>query len=612
MMKIPVRPVCSSLLCFFAVQIALFLFAASEDQKLAALPKGTSAIDSRGIEALEILGGDAKVTFVEVAGRPFTRAARLQTLKRPDQAYDLQFRTKITQPVKKGDALVAIFDARASEPLSATGIAQSAFVFELASAPYTKSADYPFKVGPSWHRYYVPFFAAADQSSGSAQVMFRLGYDPQTIEIGGLQVLNFGPGVNRDRLPSTPLSYIGRELDASWRKIAREKIERIRKGDLTIHVLDSSGKPVAAAKVTVRMKRHAFGWGSAVDARTLLGEGADNDRYRQHVRENCNRVVLENDLKWFAWLRDSQRAKDAVKWLRENNIDVRGHCLVWPGERNLPRSIAALFDQPDVLNSAINDHIREEAGAMRGQLIEWDVVNEPFSNFRVQAAMTGIAPKSAPDWIERHASVLSGFYRTARQADPAPKLYLNDYSILETGGDDAPHQEHFERTIRKLLADKAPLDGIGIQGHFSEDLTAIPRLWQILDRYAQFNLPIQITEFDVNTYDERLAADYTRDFLTAMFAHESVIGVLTWGFWEKRHWIPNAAFYRADWSPRPAATEWERLVRKDWWTNAEVTTDATGTARIRGFLGDYEVESGNLRQPATLLRPGTDVVLRRH
>jgi endo-1,4-beta-xylanase len=595
----------------FVVLSTSYAFAASEDQKLAALPKGTSVIDSRGIEAFGILGADARATFVNVTSQPFKQAARLQTLKRPDEAYNFQFRTKITQPVKKGDALVAVFDARASEPLSATGIAQSSFVFELASEPYTKSVDYPFKVGPSWHRYYVPFVAQADQAPGSAQVMFRLGYDPQTIEIGGLQVLDFGPGISRDRLPSTPVSYIGRESDAPWRKSAKEKIERIRKGDLTVHIVDAAGIPVAGAKVVVRMKRHAFGWGSAVDATTLLGEGPDNDRYRQHIRESYNRVVLENDLKWFAWIRDAQRPKDAVKWLRENDIEVRGHCLVWPGERNLPRSITALFDQPAALKAAINDHIRDEAGAMRGQFVEWDVVNEPYSNFSVQAAITGIAPKSSPDWIERHAAVLGEFYRTAREADPVPKLYLNDYSILETGGDDAPHQEHFERTIRQLLAGKALLDGIGIQGHFSEDLTAIPRLWQILDRYAQFGLPIQITEFDINTHDERLAADYTRDFLTAMFAHESVVGVLTWGFWEKRHWIPNAALYRADWSPRPAAIEWERLVRKEWWTNVEATTDANGTAKIRGFLGEYEIEFGNLKQPATLLRSGAEIILHR-
>jgi GH35 family endo-1,4-beta-xylanase len=336
---------------------------------------------------------------------------------------------------------------------------------------------------------------------------------------------------------------------------------------------------------------------------------ADNERYRMHILENYNRVVLENDLKWSAWLRNPQPALDAVKWLRDNGIDVRGHCLVWPGKQNLPDSIDALLDKPAELLPAIDAHIREEAIALRGQLIEWDVVNEPFTNFDVQTAVTGLQRNAAPDWIERQASVLSEFFRIAREADPVPKLYLNDYSILETGGTDAPHQEHFERTIRQLLADKAPLDGIGIQGHFSEDLTNIPRLWEILDRYAKLGLPIQITEFDINTHDERLSADYTRDFLIAMFAHEAVNGVITWGFWEKRHWIPNSAFYRADWSPRPAAIEWQRLVRKEWWTDVEVKSDAGGIAKVRGFLGTYEVVCNGILATATLQRSGSEVTI---
>jgi hypothetical protein len=110
-----------------------------------------------------------------------------------------------------------------------------------------------------------------------------------------------------------------------------------------------------------------------------------------------------------------------------------------------------------------------------------------------------------------------------------------------------------------------------------------------------------------------LQADYTRDFLTAMFAHESVSGVLTWGFWEKRHWIPNAAFYRADWSPRPAAQVWQDLVRKKWWTSADLTTDAKGEADIRGFLGDYDVtvehEGKKADGTVILLRSGATVEL---
>jgi GH35 family endo-1,4-beta-xylanase len=125
------------------------------------------------------------------------------------------------------------------------------------------------------------------------------------------------------------------------------------------------------------MKRHAFGWGSAVDAKTLLDSTGDSERYRTHILENFNRVVLENDMKWSPWQRDPQPALNAVKWLRDNGIEVRGHCLVWPGERNLPDSIEALLAKPSDLVAAINAHIREEATAFRGQLIDWDVVNEP-------------------------------------------------------------------------------------------------------------------------------------------------------------------------------------------------------------------------------------------
>ncbi len=117
-----------------------------------------------------------------------------------------------------------------------------------------------------------------------------------------------------------------------------------------------------------------------------------------------------------------------------------------------------------------------------------------------------------------------------------------------------------------LLRLGAPIEGIGIQGHFQEDLTPIPRLLTILDRFAVFGLPIQITEPDFTTWDEPLQADYTRDFLTAMFSHPSVTDFLVRGFWEKAHWIPGAAYYRADRSPRPAGEVRRDLVFRQWWT----------------------------------------------
>lgn len=590
--------------------VGAFADVESEAAKFAALPQGVSLIPDTGIEAFKLIGDEVSSTVITVKDQSFARAAHLITRKRPDKPYNFQFLGQTTAPVKKGDKLLVVFEARAVAPLPEKAVAQSALVFELAGPPYTKSTDYPFKLTTSWQRYYVPFEAALDLPAGKGNISFRLGFDPQTIEIGGLKVLDFGPDFPREKLPYTPVTYVGREPDAVWRVEAAQRIERLRKGDLTVTVVDVAGKPVSGTKVKVEMTRHAFAWGSAVDAKILLDPSPDNDRYREHILRNYNRVVLENDLKWSSWSNDPQRALQAVDWLRDHGLEVRGHVLVWPGEKNLPSWIDALMDKPEALKAAIIAHIHEEAGVLRDQLVEWDVVNEAFTNFRVQAAMTGLAPKSSPDWIERHAEVLADFYRAAREADPKVKLDINDYSILATGGEDYPHQEHYERTIRQLLAVKAPVEGIGMQGHFNEDLTPITRLWEILDRFGKLGLPIQVTEFDINTLDEKLAGDYTRDFLTALFAHENVIGILTWGFWEKRHWIPQSALYRSDWSPRPAAEQWERLVKKEWWTTAEGVTDANGKLKVRGFLGQYKISSAADSIPATLAREGSGVTLK--
>lgn len=578
----------------------LTTLADEQDAKFAALPRGTSVIAPGAIEKNRVQGEFGRAEPVVIEDRTSAEAVRVRTDKRPAQSYRFQLRVPTAAAVKKGEKLLAVFDARALEPQARDGIGETEFAFEQRDEPYTRSVSHHVEFGTRWQRFYIPFEAKLDHEPGEAAVIFRAGFDPQTIEIGGVQVRSFGLDFPLEKLPATPTGYIGRDPGAPWRRIAAERIERLRKAGLTVTVTDAAGRPLPGVNVRAQMIRSAFGWGSAVDARTLLGGGPDSERYRRIILENFNKVVLENDLKWHAWMTDRQRALDAVRWLRERGLSVRGHVLVWPGKQNLPKQVVELLNHPGALRSAILDHITDEAGALRGQLVEWDVVNEPYTNFDVQTALTGVTRDAAPDAVERHAAALVPFFKAAREADPGVKLDINDYSILETGGKDAAHQEHYERTIRALLAAGAPLQGIGIQGHFADDLTPIPRLWEILDRFGKFKLPIQITEFDVNVSDEALQADYTRDFLTAMFAHESVIGVLIWGFWEKRHWIPNAAHYRADWSLRPAGQAWLDLVRKQWRTDAEGITDARGQWKARAFDGDYEITASSNEKTATV------------
>ncbi len=326
-----------------------------------------------------------------------------------------------------------------------------------------------------------------------------------------------------------------------------------------------------------------------MSAPLLFEKGPDAEKYREVIAQNFNKVVIENHLKWVEWEHDRDTGPRAVTWLREHGIAVRGHCLVWPARKDLPPGIADLYGKPDALRKAVNDHIADELGVLRGQCVEWDVMNEPFSNHEIQNILAGFDPKGPRIGAEAGAEFIAGWFNAARAAEPHAKLDINDYSILSTGGTDFAHQDYYERTIRSLLDRGAPVQGIGMQSHFGAELTPIPLLLEILDRFAKLGLPIQSTEHDIDTWDEQLAADYTRDFMTAFFSHPATIGILTWGFWEKAHWIPSAAYYRADWTLRPAGAVWRDLVFKQWWTNADGITDARGAFKTRGFLGDYEI-----------------------
>lgn len=536
---------------------------------------------------------------VAVAGAPFTEAIRARTDQRPEHPWFYQITARTIAPVKKGDVLFARFFARRIESRAESGEAETEFVFEKHGEPWSKHVTHPVRVGPGWARIHVPFVAQEGHGTGGAQVAFRLGYHPQVIEIGGLELWNFGQSVALRDLPQSLITYRGIEVDAPWRKTAAARIEKLRKGDLRIVVTDARGRAVRGARVEAQMRRHAFAFGTAVDSARLLGRSKDSEKYRETLLRLFNTAVLENDLKWGNWERNRNLALRGVAWLRENGLDVRGHCLVWPGWQWLPRDLPSLQSSPDALRKRIEDHILNIAGALRGRVSEWDVLNEPYSNRDVQRVL---GDEAMAEW-----------FRLARQADPGAALFINDFGILSGGGEDRAHQDHYFETIRFLQRHNAPIGGIGMQGHFGAQLTPPERVWEILDRFGALGLPIRITEHDIDITNEEAQAAYTRDFLTACFAHPAVSGFLVWGFWEGQHWKPNGAYFRRDWTVKPAGQAWMDLVLKEWWTTAAGQTDRRGELTARGFLGEYDIvvrHRGQTRTAAAALpREGATVTI---
>jgi GH35 family endo-1,4-beta-xylanase len=401
---------------------------------------------------------------------------------------------------------------------------------------------------------------------------------------------------------SAQSTYNGRDPAAAWRAPAAARIEQLRKGDFTLRVVDAAGQPVPNASITVTQQRHAFPFGTALQMSRIVQDDATNRIYRQKVAALFNAGTTENDLKWPPWSGEwgasfgRTQTLLGLRWLRDRNFTLRGHVFVWPGWNNLPAAISALRGtaRQGEIPQLVLDHIAEEAGATRELLNEWDVQNEPFDN---KDLIDTFGPPIQVDW-----------FKAARAALPTATLFLNDYNTEDQTRNTA-HVQVFENTVRYLQQNNAPLTGLGVQGHIGATPSGIPDYLATLDRYAgSFDLALRVTEFDINTTDEQLQADYTRDFLTASFSHPSIVGFQFWGFWETAHWRPVAAMYRADWSEKPNGAAYRALVFDQWWTRLSGTTNAQGIYRGRGFFGDYLVTATVNGQPVEktfVLRSGS-------
>jgi endo-1,4-beta-xylanase len=519
------------------------------------------------------------VSLVPVEGQAFTEALRAEVKEKSGNVWDVQVQAPVKEAVAANDVILATFWLKTERSRVESGEGQTELVMELGREPWSKSVTYGVRAGAEWKQVFVRFKAQQAYAPGESQLIFRLGYEPQTILIGGVTVENFGTQLALADLPTTKITYPGMEPDAPWRKAAAERIEQLRKADMSVQVLDKSGKPVAGADVSLRQTRQAFGFGSAVVAQKLTGPG--NDRYKQLTAELFNFAVFENNLKWpplagdwgGGWSLDV--AMKANDWLVQRGIRTRGHVLVWPSFKNSPRSLKALEKEPAKLRAAIAQHVTELATATRGKLVHWDVLNEPFDNHDF---MDLLGQDVMVDW-----------FKLARAADPSAKLFINDYAILSGGGGDTGHREHYEKTIELLLEKGAPIDGIGMQGHFGGSLTGPEDMLKILDRFAKLGKQIWITEYDVDVEDEQLAGQFTRDFYTTLFSHPAVGGILMWGFWDGAHWHKNAPLYRQDWSLKPAGEAYRELVLATWRSNLRGKSDAAGAFKARAFLGSYEI-----------------------
>ena len=488
--------------------------------------------------------------------------------------YGVSMHWKTTEAVHKGDVLLARITMRTLSARQESGESVVYYYFQEAQGSFNKSFITQIGTVEDWKTFNIPFVAHKDMKAGEAQIGLAFGSLAQHLEITGIEILNFGNSVRVEDLPETRFSYAG----PAWREEALRRIEEIRTSPLTVRVVDAEGKPVKGAKVEVSLQQSEFIWGTAVKESLLAKNDVESQTYKKHLKEFFNTAVIENGFKAGGWAWDEKRKMNTLlsfDWLRDNGFRQRGHNLVWPAWKfnsSLTKHIA-MRDSAS-FNCYIKAQFYERMAYTKGQVVAWDVVNEYMHEkefFRYLPHSTMV------DW-----------FKLAHELDPDAQLFINEYGMLNCVQSPQNIREYMD-TIQTLRSKGAPIHAIGIQGHVGRQPRNPAQVITDLDLFIPMGLPVQITEFDINTPDEELQADYMRDFLIAVYSHPVVTGVTLWGFWENAHWKPDAGMFRKDWTPKGSALAWREWVIGKWKTHEWGKTDKKGMLTVQGHLGQYTV-----------------------
>lgn len=524
---------------------------------------------------------------------PFTQAVEIEIAEMPQFLWSEGMWVNTQRPVQAGDTVLLTFWTRSKAAQVGTGMVSVAFE---EKETWQKSLHWSAEPGAEWQQHFLPFTVEEDNEAAFAHLSFQFGAQLQTLQIGGIAAINYGDTYTVTALPIDDIStYDGRDLTADWRTDAAARIAEHRMGDLAIAVVDPDGVAVAGAAVAVQMQRHAFEWGTAVKVREINGDWENAAVYRQKLLDvtgrgrTFNMAVPENALKWTNWELNSgwwnrDETADAINWLVDHDMTVHGHNVIWGNWAHLPDDMRQ--NQTDVAYNSgrVDGRITEMLTDPRlAPIASWDILNEGRDT-DVLPAIFSLDPRY-PTGKEQYAD----WFALANATAPDKKHYINDFSILSVGGLMVSSQVGYQQIIEQLVAADVRVDGVGMQAHMFYPLAGPERVYAILDQFAVYGIPLRITEFDMAVWDEQLAADYMRDFLTIVYSHPAVDSFVMWDFYDDTHWLNNAPLFRSDWTLKPAGDAYIDLVFDQWWTDEVGSTDDQGYYLTRAFAGQYLV-----------------------
>lgn len=287
----------------------------------------------------------------------------------------------------------------------------------------------------------------------------------------------------------------------------------------------------------------------------------------KEIAKQFNLLVAENEMKFDA-LQPNQGeftywgADNLVNFAKNNGMKVRGHTLAWHSQ--LPQWISSDGKKNDKNWSReealkiLETHITNVVKHFKGKVSEWDVVNECLDDDQTTV-------RTNPEAYDLRESVwtkaigedfIDSAFVYAHRADPNAKLYLNDYDVEMQGKAKAVA---FYNLAMRLKKSNIPIDGVGLQCHFSIGDVDSVKLDKTIRKFGEAGFDCIITELDMgipSTSDDNLqeqARNY-RVITDIMLNNDNCHSLVIWGMKDNDSWrsASSPLLYNASLNKKPA------------------------------------------------------------
>ena len=340
------------------------------------------------------------------------------------------------------------------------------------------------------------------------------------------------------------------------------------------------------------------------------------DSERKEAARQFNMMVCENEMKMDA-LQPSRGsfsfggADNLVSLAQQNDMAIRGHCLVWhsqvPGwlssdgkknDKNWTREQAL---------EIMKNHITKVMQHYKGKVREWDVVNECLDDDQTTVRSNPNSYDLRQQSVWQRAigdDYIDSAFVYAHRADPDAILYLNDYGVELQG---KAKSLAFYNLAVSLKEKGIPIHGVGLQCHFSIGEVDGVKLNRTIKRFAEAGLMCIITELDMGIPSTTAAnkeeqARLYRMITDIVLKNDNCPSMVIWGVKDNDSWrsASNPLLYDSGMGKKPAwygvrSALRHRALSTGVSEKVIVNSDKFATAPIYDLQG---------RKVTSLLKPG--------